>query len=318
MSIDKKSRRQFLRNTSLASLALGVTPIVSNANPLKANLSEEAIACIKTTLDFYGQGPFYTANPPMMQNGILADSNATGERMIISGRIYNLDCSQYIGNAEVDVWHADHDGAYDNVGFNFRGKTTSNEQGFYMFETIKPGKYLNGSIFRPSHIHFKITAPGYPTLTTQLYFEGDTDIPGDAAASITSGEYDAQARIIPLTLNNEGVLEGTWDIVINGDGTAVGVNDIHLDKGIIYRIEPNPFSDTINIRYGVYKKAKVSLLVFDKLGRQVAVLEERTLSADQYDASWTPDSNLPNGHYFIVLKINDLQVNYQKIIRVQK
>lgn len=50
-------------------------------------------------------------------------------------------------------------------------------EGFYLFETIIPGKYLNGAKYRTGHIHFKITPSGFPTLTTQLYFEGDTDIP---------------------------------------------------------------------------------------------------------------------------------------------
>ncbi len=315
MKKNKDNRRQFLKNSSLAVLALS-TPIISlKANEPKQALDEDLAMCDKTTLDFYGEGPFYTNNPPTIQNNQLAVANEPGDRMIISGRVFNLDCSEYIPEAIIDVWHADHSGAYDNTGFNLRGKTTSNDQGFYMFETIKPGKYLNGNMFRPAHIHYKITAPNYPTLTTQLYFEGDPDLATDAASSITSGNFDAQHRIIPLAENNDGVLEGTWDIIINGDGISTGVSDIHLDKGIIYRVSPNPFSDTVNIRYGVYRKAKVSLLVFDMQGREVATLEERTLNADQYDAVWEPDANLPNGPYFVALKINDLQVHYLKINR---
>ena len=313
--MSKNDRRQFLKNTSLAALAIGTPLISTKANTSPSKLEEDTNICEKTTLDFYGEGPFYTDNPPVIQNNQLAQADEPGDRMIITGRVFNLDCSEYIPNALIDVWHANHDGAYDNVGYNLRGQTTSNEQGFYIFETIKPGKYLNGNMFRPAHIHFKITPPNFPTLITQLYFEGDPDLETDAASSITSGQYDAQHRIIPLTENSSGTLEGTWDIVVNGDGVTTGVSDIHLDKGIIYRASPNPFSDTINIRYGVYKKARVSLLVFDINGRTVATLKEQTLAADQYDAVWQPDAALPDGHYFIALKINDLQVHYLKIVR---
>jgi len=308
-------RRQFLKNSSLAVLALSSTELISAKSTTSKRPPDDHEMCDKTTRDYYGQGPFYTENPPTIQNNQLAGSSEPGDRLIISGRVFNLDCSEYIPNAVIDVWQADHEGAYDNEGYNLRGQTVSNDQGFFMFETIKPGKYLNGSMFRPSHIHYKITAPNYPTLTTQLYFEGDSDLAADAAASITSGEYDAQHRIIPLLENSDGILEGTWDIVINGDGISTGVSDVHLDKGVIYRINPNPFSDAVNIRYGVFHRAKVSLLVFDMQGRKVATLEETTLSADQYDAVWKPDPSLPNGHYFIALKINDLQVHYLKIIR---
>lgn len=313
--MSKKNRRQFLKNVSLSALALGTSTISAKTNPTKPDLGDESAMCDKTTIDYYGEGPFYTDNPPSIQNNILAASNEPGDRMIICGRVFNLDCSEYIPNAIVDVWHADHEGNYDNQGFNLRGQILSNDQGFYMFETIKPGKYLNGNMFRPAHIHFKITAPNYPVLTTQLYFEGDAELATDAAASITSGQYDAQHRIIPLLENADGVLEGRWDIVINGNGFQVGVSDIHLDKGIIYRVSPNPFSDQVHIRYGVYKRAKVSLLVFDIKGNMVATLEEKTLQADQYDAVWNPDASLPNGCYFVALKINELQVHYLKVIR---
>jgi hypothetical protein len=212
------------------------------------------------------------------------------------------------------VWHANDAGEYDNEGFNLRGITYSNSQGFYMFETVLPGHYPNGGSFRPSHFHLKITPPGFDTLTTQLYFEGDEYIPTDPAASTNSGTYDATHRIIPLTMNPDGKYEGTWDIVLDAEGT-VGIPDLHSEKGMIYSAGPNPFTDRINIEYGVFADAKVSLNVFDLQGRQIAVLEEKTVSAEKYTATWRPQSNLPAGYYFIALKVNDIQVHYLKVLK---
>ena len=181
-----------------------------------------------------------------------------------------------------------------------------------MFETIQPGKYLNGSKYRPSHIHFKITPPDYPTITTQLYFQGDTSIADDAAAKLTSGQYDATHRIIELTADSEGVLEGTWDIAVDGKG-LMGIGDLHTNKGMIYSANPNPFSSELNINYGVFNKSEVSLLVFDMQGKQVASLEQKKLTPEKYNATWIPNAELPNGHYFVALKINDIQVHYIKV-----
>jgi len=306
------NRRSFLKNTALSTIALGLSTKLHSSSE---NAKNEAVACDPTTLDLYGQGPFYTENPPMLEGNQLADSDEPGERMTISGRVLNLDCNEFIPNTIIDVWHANDAGQYDNNGYLLRGYTQTNDQGFYLFETIKPGKYLNGNSFRPSHIHFKITPPGFETLTTQLYFEGDTSIEGDAAASVTSGTFDATNRIIPLTTNSDGALEGTFDITINGDGIAVGVNDIHLDKGMIYKVSPNPFREKIEIEYGVFKKAKVGLIVYDMNGRQVAILEEKSLAADKYISIWEPNDYLPPGNYFVTLKINDLQVHYFKILK---
>ena len=248
---------------------------------------------------------------------MLTDSNEVGTRLILSGQVYNLACSEVIPNTEIDIWHANDSGAYDNSGYNLRGKTTSNPQGFYVFETIKPGLYLNGATYRPSHFHFKITPPNFPTLITQLYFSGDPYIAADAAASITSGTFDATNRIIPLTTNSNGDLEGTWDIVINGNGTPLGANNIHLDKGMIYSASPNPFSDRVEIKYGVFQDGEVSVFVYDIEGKIVSQLCKKLLSPQKYEVVWEPDNNLPNGHYFIALKINDLQVHYLKVIRQQ-
>ena len=305
----KDSRRQFLRNISLSAAAFTFMPFTARAKTLSSNKKEE---CEKTTLDYYGEGPFYTDNPPTLTDGKLAKESETGTKIRITGRVQNLDCSEFIPNTIVDVWQANDAGSYDNSGFNLRGQVVSNAQGFYMFETVQPGKYLNGSKYRPSHIHFKITPPDYPTITTQLYFEGDSDIDTDAAASITSGQYDATHRIVALSDDGNGVLEGTWDIAVDGKG-LMGTGDLHLDKGIIYTASPNPFTSSLQINYGVFKAAEVSLLVFDMQGRKVAILEQRNLTPEKYNAQWTPNADLPNGHYFIALKINELQVHYLKV-----
>ncbi len=44
---------------------------------------------------------------------------------------------------------------------------------------IVPGRYLNGSRYRPAHVHVKLSAPGHPPLTTQLYFPEDPYNKGD-------------------------------------------------------------------------------------------------------------------------------------------
>ena len=307
------SRRQFLINSSLGALSLGILPSVLKAKPRQTD-TEAALDCNPTTNDFYGQGPFYTAGAPTIENGILADANEEGTRIRISGRLMNIDCTEAIPNAEIDIWHADKSGAYDNEAYHLRGKVFTNDQGFYMFETIQPGWYLNGSEFRPSHIHIKVTPPGFPTLTTQLYFEGDPYIDADAAASLDSGTYDATHRIIPLIDGDDGVKEGSWDIVVEGDGVDLAVNNLHLEKGVIYSATPNPFTDRLVIKYGVFKNANVSLDVYNLEGQAVASLAQSDLVSEKYEAVWEPSPYLSKGHYFIALKINDLQVNYIKVL----
>ena len=310
-------RREFLKNTALGILGTGVATTGLNSNPLRNNTKylSTFVECEPTTLDFYGEGPFYTEQPPLMNDNILAKPDEVGERLIITGRVLNLDCSEFIPNTIIDVWHADHDGSYDNDGYNLRGYTKSNEQGFYLFETILPGKYKNGSEFRPSHIHFKIKPPSFPLLITQLYFAGDDKIEGDAAASITSGNFNATNRIIELSKNADDKYEGQFDIVIDGSGLMVGTQDLHVNRGMIYSASPNPFDETVEIKYGVFQKAMVGILVFNESGQAVATLEQKEMNPEKYTVNWDVPAGLTSGYYFISIQINGLQVHYLKIFK---
>lgn len=311
-----KDRRQFFKNTTMATLAMSLSPLLSKAekNSSKSvSLQNKQITCFPLTQDYYGAGPFYTQDAPFSDDGIMISDDDVGTRLRVSGIIKNLDCTEVIPETILDLWHANDSGEYDNIGYNHRRKIKSNSAGFYNFETILPGKYLNGSTYRPSHIHVKITTPGFSTFTTQLYFEGDSSIANDNAASISSGDYDATHRIISLEDNN-GVLEGTWDIVIDGNG-ILNIDDLHLTTGMIYSVSPNPFTDEITINYGVFKPSKVTVEIYNLQGQLVANIQKKQLEANKYTAVWRPQRAMASGLYFCVLKINDLQVYYLKVLK---
>ena len=84
---------------------------------------------------------------------------------------------------------------------------------------------------------------------------------------------------------------------------------------MIYNISPNPFTDYIEIHYGVFIKSNVVISVYNIRGEIVAILDERILQPSKYSVSWNPHINLPKGHYFVSIIINDLQVHYLKVIR---
>ncbi|NUO48533.1 MAG: hypothetical protein HOV80_06720, partial [Polyangiaceae bacterium] len=67
-------------------------------------------------------GPFYKSGAPF--DGNLADA-LDGDLMLIQGTVYGCDCVTPLAGAIVDIWQADSEGAYDNVGFTLRGKIRS-------------------------------------------------------------------------------------------------------------------------------------------------------------------------------------------------
>ena len=114
-------------------------------------------------------GPFYKENAPFKQR---LGEGIEGERLIITGKVMDMRC-QPLKGAILDIWQANSTGEYDNKGFTLRGKVKTNNDGIYIIDTIIPKEYSTGDITRPGHIHLKVGVPNQPTLTTQLYFEGD-------------------------------------------------------------------------------------------------------------------------------------------------
>lgn len=122
------------------------------------------------------EGPFYKKGAP--HRAVLASDADKGERLVITGVVRSSTCEPLAG-AEMEIWHADASGAYDNDGFHLRGTLATDAKGRWELHSIVPGRYLNGDRYRPAHIHVKLHAKDHKPLTTQLYFAGDPYNDGD-------------------------------------------------------------------------------------------------------------------------------------------
>jgi protocatechuate 3,4-dioxygenase beta subunit len=130
------------------------------------------------------EGPFYKPGAPERSKlpvpfrGGISLVGPPIPTLVVEGRVVDDRCRPVPG-ARLDVWQADHTGAYDNDGFGMRGQLRTDADGRYRFETLRPGHYLNGDRYRPAHIHVKVGATGHRRLTTQLYFPNDPYNAGD-------------------------------------------------------------------------------------------------------------------------------------------
>ena len=125
------------------------------------------------------EGPFYTPEAP--ERSVLYEDGAPGKRLDLTGGVFNTE-GKPVTHALLDVWQTDDDAQYDNEGFGMRGRLYTDDRGFYRLKTLIPKPYDVGNRFRPAHIHFKISAPEGPILTTQLYIKGDPNIAADPHA----------------------------------------------------------------------------------------------------------------------------------------
>jgi protocatechuate 3,4-dioxygenase beta subunit len=148
-------------------------------------------------------GPFWRKNAPDFPLGAsIARPGTPGRPVNVSGRVTQADGTPVAG-AIVDIWQADPRGMYDNQiadleGMNLRGQFHTDADGRYNFHTVRPAGYpvpthgpvggllhaQHRSPFRPAHIHFMVSKPGFKTLITQVFADDAEHLDNDVTFSV--------------------------------------------------------------------------------------------------------------------------------------
>jgi catechol 1,2-dioxygenase len=211
-------RRKFLQNSALCAVA------VSTSGFVHFNGSSYAGDC-ETTTDILG--PFYRPDAPNRSNLLI--KGAPGQEVVLTGIVRHKDCKTAYKGARVELWHCGADGQYDNTSPAFRYRATGlcDEKGRYKFLTHLPVPYDvgDGSI-RPAHFHLMISAPGYQSLVTQLYFTGDPHLATDEYAASPA----AKQRILAVKSSANGQKLVTFDVSMT-DQLAAEVGAINQLTG---------------------------------------------------------------------------------------
>lgn len=196
---EKNPRRIFLKQSALYAFSISAFGLLG-CKPGDENPAElpDMTTC-QTTEDILG--PYYRPNAPIRTNLVLTGHTST--ELFVTGHVYMDDCTSPLPGALVEFWQSDGEGEYDNdsTDYRYRGSQQVGEDGAYSFKTILPGRYPVGSSFRPSHIHFKITAPVCKELVSQIYFKDDPFISSDSLASRPA----AKQRILEITKDDNGL-----------------------------------------------------------------------------------------------------------------
>lgn len=164
-------------------------------------------------------GPFYPTDWSGEIDANLASfggASAEGRRLRIHG--YLKDATGLpLRDAIVEIWQADARGLYRHPGvpearrdpgFQGYGRTSSDDDGGYVFLTVMPGRYGT----RPPHVHFRVAPPGRPDFVTQMYFRGDNREGGTAGrAGLPPGRA---ALSVQLKADGIGSLVVRFDLVL--------------------------------------------------------------------------------------------------------
>jgi protocatechuate 3,4-dioxygenase beta subunit len=175
-------------------------------------------------------GPFHVAGSALLPNGANICRDGRGRPCVVQGRVLDAQGAP-ISGAVLDVWQTTEDGWYDvqQPGIqpegNLRGKFETDAHGCFWFVSVKPASYpiptdgpvgallrsLGRHPYRPAHIHFIISAPGFEAVTTHIFAEGDPYLDSDAVFGVKSSLIDSFQEIqSPEEAERYGVIAPFW------------------------------------------------------------------------------------------------------------
>ena len=111
-------------------------------------------------------------------------------------------------------------------------------------------------------------------------------------------------------------------IATNGDGvfyyeeSLVSVNSQNNNVPEKYKLEqnyPNPFNPSTTISYEIPREEKVSIKIYNALGKEIATLINKIQSAGKYKVEWNAE-NFVSGIYFYSIKLNDYVLTKKMVL----
>ena len=185
-AIESEDRHEFV----LASDVLGLSSLVDMLHSNPAATSSSVL------------GPFHVSGAPPLPVGGDMKRHFSGPILLAEGTIKDTS-GDPIAGAHLDIWQTAPNGLYasqddDQDTFSFHGLMTVGDDGRYAFTTVKPVEYTvpsDGPVgdilracgrhpWRPSHLHYIVTAPGYRSLVTEIFPDDDPYLDQDTVFGV--------------------------------------------------------------------------------------------------------------------------------------
>ena len=147
-------------------------------------------------------GPFHILGAPDVPLGGDLIGDNEGTPLILGGKVVSAD-GEPIESAEIEIWQTADNGLYSGQDaaqseYNLRAHMTTKADGRYLLSTVRPAPYTvpdDGPVgellhatgrhpWRPSHLHFIVTAPGHRSLVTEVFPSDDPYLDEDAVFGV--------------------------------------------------------------------------------------------------------------------------------------
>ena len=189
-------------------------------------------------------------------------------------------------------------------------KTSSNENLAVKVEIEKDPKHvqINGVVTASSNVNIQISVPSF-IINNNTIFLNSAYVPVQST-SIQSG----QSVMIWAEQGQTGELTAVQVLQISGSVTSVN-NENGVKLPTSYELKqnyPNPFNPTTEIAFSLANQEEVSLVVYNLIGQQIAVLVNRSMNAGSHIVKFNA-ANMASGVYLYRLTAGNF-VSIKKMI----
>lgn len=177
----------------------------------------------------YGLTPKPTYDWPELITNNLLTPDVSGERIRIEGRVLDGDGAP-LRDSMLEIWQADASGRYahpldarglPNSAFRGHGRTGTNDDGHFFFETIKPGAVPgpDGRMQAP-HISLTVFARGMlKHCNTRIYFQGEPSNNSDPILALVPAER--RPTLIARREERDSTVAYVFDVNLQGEKETV-------------------------------------------------------------------------------------------------
>ena len=161
----------------------GTAPVTgATLDALAAQRSGGRLTCVRTPES--NDGPYYYRSSPRRRAISEGRSGVPLKlRITVASALRPGDACPPLSDAVVDIWQADADGTYSNVGADLqaentigqtfmRGHQVTDATGQVEFDSVVPGWEIGRNVVRATHVHVKVFHEN-KVVTAQLYFPND-------------------------------------------------------------------------------------------------------------------------------------------------
>ena len=148
----------------------------------------------------------------------LVAEGVTGDRIHIQGRVIDGD-GKPVNDALVEIWQANAAGEYGSKAFRGFGRSATNENGEFRFDTIKPGRVAGqDGKFQAPHIGVNVFMRGQlKQLVSRIYFPGEASNDQDGVLALVPAAR--RSTLIAKAVGRPGELE--WNVILQGKDETV-------------------------------------------------------------------------------------------------